>query len=55
MEPLIALSIAYVAIENILLSELKSWRLALVFAFGLLHGMGFAGVLEELGLPRSDS
>ena len=36
------------------LSELKSWRLALVFAFGLLHGMGFAGALKELGLPRSE-
>ena len=54
VEPLIALSIAYVAIENIFLSELKSWRVALVFCFGLLHGMGFAGALKELGLPRSE-
>lgn len=54
VEPMIALSIAYVAIENILLSELKVWRVALVFAFGLLHGMGFAGSLQELGLPRSE-
>ena len=54
VEPLIAISIAYVAIENLFLSELKSWRVALVFAFGLLHGMGFAGALEELGLPRSE-
>jgi hydrogenase/urease accessory protein HupE len=54
VEPLIALSIAYVAIENIFLSELKSWRVACVFAFGLLHGMGFAGALRELGLPRSE-
>jgi len=54
VEPMIALSIAYVAIENIFLSELKSWRIALVFAFGLLHGMGFAGALKELGLPRSE-
>jgi len=54
VEPLIAVSIAYVAIENIFLSEVKSWRVALVFAFGLLHGMGFAGALKELGLPRSD-
>jgi hydrogenase/urease accessory protein HupE len=54
VEPMIALSIAYVAIENIFLSELKSWRIALVFAFGLLHGMGFAGALRELGLPRSE-
>jgi hydrogenase/urease accessory protein HupE len=52
VEPMIALSIAYVAIENLVLSELKPWRLALVFSFGLLHGMGFAGVLGDLGLPR---
>ena len=54
VEPLIALSITYVAVENILTSELKPWRLALVFGFGLLHGMGFAGVLAELGLPRGE-
>jgi hydrogenase/urease accessory protein HupE len=54
VEPLIAFSIAYVAIENIFLSELKSWRVGLVFAFGLLHGMGFAGALKDLGLPRSE-
>ena len=50
VEPLIALSIAYVAIENLVTRELKPWRLALVFMFGLLHGLGFAGVLRELGL-----
>ena len=54
LEPLIAVSIAYVAIENLLPSELKPWRLALVFSFGLLHGMGFAGVLTSLELPRQD-
>jgi hypothetical protein len=54
VEPLIAVSIAYVAIENLVLSELKPWRIALVFAFGLLHGMGFAGALKELGLPHSE-
>ena len=54
VEPMIAVSIAYVAIENIFLSELKSWRIALVFGFGLLHGLGFAGALKELGLPRSE-
>lgn len=54
VEPLIAISIAYVAVENIFLSELKPWRVALVFAFGLLHGLGFAGALQELGLPRSE-
>jgi hypothetical protein len=54
VEPLIALSIAYVAVENLVTTELKPWRVVLVFAFGLLHGMGFAGVLAELGLPRSE-
>jgi len=54
VEPLIAFSIAYVAIENLVTRELKPWRLALVFMFGLLHGLGFAGVLRELGLPRDE-
>jgi hydrogenase/urease accessory protein HupE len=54
VEPLIALSIAYVGIENCLSSQLKPWRIGLVFMFGLLHGMGFAGVLGEIGLPRSE-
>ena len=54
VEPLIAVSIAYIAVENLVLTELKPWRIALVFAFGLLHGMGFAGALQELGLPRSE-
>jgi hydrogenase/urease accessory protein HupE len=54
VEPLIALSIVYVAVENLLTTELKPWRVALVFAFGLLHGMGFAGILRELALPRSE-
>lgn len=54
VEPLIALSIVYVAVENLFTRELKPWRVALVFTFGLLHGLGFAGVLRELGLPRSE-
>ena len=53
VEPAIALSIAYVAIENLTTSKLKPWRVAIVFAFGLLHGMGFAGVLKDLGLPSN--
>jgi hypothetical protein len=54
VEPLIALSIVYVAVENIMTPTLSPWRVAVVFAFGLLHGMGFAGVLSQLGLPRSE-
>lgn len=53
VEPLIALSIAYVGIENVCTPRLHAWRPIVVFLFGLLHGMGFAGVLSELGLPRS--
>ena len=52
VEPAIALSIVYIAIENVFARRLHSWRIAVIFAFGLLHGMGFAGVLRELGLPR---
>ncbi len=52
VEPLIALSIAYIGIENIFAKKLHSWRLALVFAFGLLHGLGFASVLADFGLPE---
>jgi len=54
VEPLIALSIAYVAIENMITKDLHPWRPFVVFGFGLLHGMGFAGVLQEIGLPRSE-
>jgi len=53
IEPLIALSIAYLGIENIFAHKLKTSRLALVFGFGLLHGMGFASVLAEFGMPES--
>ena len=51
VEPLIALSIAWIAIENIWVKRVTRWRLLIIFAFGLLHGLGFAGVLGELGLP----
>lgn len=54
VEPLIAASIVYVAVENIFTSKLHAWRPVVVFVFGLLHGMGFAGVLQEVGLPRSE-
>jgi len=52
VEPLIALSIAYVAIENLWSDRLSKTRLWLVFAFGLLHGLGFATMLLEFGLPE---
>lgn len=54
VEPLIALSIAYVAIENIVTPKLTPWRPTIVFCFGLVHGMGFASALAELQLPRGE-
>lgn len=51
VEPLIALSIFFVAVENLLSKELRPGRIAVVFGFGLVHGMGFAGALNEMGLP----
>lgn len=54
VEPLIAASIAVVAVENMLTARLHTWRVFIVFGFGLLHGMGFAGVLQEIGLPRTE-
>jgi hypothetical protein len=53
VEPIIALSILFVAVENILLDGLKPWRILIVFMFGLIHGMGFASALNETGLPRN--
>ena len=50
VESCIALSIVYVAIENLRASEpRRRWLVA--FAFGLVHGFGFASVLGDLGLP----
>jgi hypothetical protein len=52
VEPLIALSIAVVAIENIFFRKMRPSRFLIVFCFGLIHGLGFAGVLKSLGLPE---
>ncbi|MCP3852541.1 MAG: HupE/UreJ family protein [Gammaproteobacteria bacterium] len=54
VEPLIALSIAFIGIENIVSSKLQKSRLFIVFVFGLLHGLGFASVLSDFGLPEND-
>ena len=51
VEPLIALSIVYVAVENLFTDGLSRWRPYIIFGFGLLHGLGFASVLAEFGLP----
>lgn len=52
IEPLIALSIVFLAIENIMSDKVKPWRLVMVFLFGMVHGMGFAGALSQLGMPQ---
>lgn len=54
VEPLIAASIVYVCVENIFTSHLQRWRPLIVFGFGLLHGLGFAGVLAEIGLAKAN-
>ncbi|MEP5762483.1 MAG: HupE/UreJ family protein [Litoreibacter sp.] len=50
VEPLIAASIVYVAIENVFAKNITPWRPFIIFGFGLLHGLGFASVLGEFGL-----
>lgn len=52
VEPLIAATIAFVAIENIFFKDMTRWRPFIVAAFGLIHGMGFAGFFGTLGLPE---
>lgn len=54
IEPLIAASIVYVAVENIFAKGLSPWRPVFIFALGLLHGLGFASVLAEFGLPENN-
>jgi HupE / UreJ protein len=43
-----------VAIENLFAPRLRLFRVLLVFGFGLLHGLGFAGALAQLGLPEGE-
>jgi hypothetical protein len=52
VEPLIAASIVFIAVENIVMKNITPWRPVVVFGFGLLHGLGFASVLGEYGLPE---
>jgi len=52
IEPLIALSILYTAIENIIRNNVNPFRLAIIFVFGLIHGFGFATALKEIGIPK---
>jgi len=54
VEPAIALSIAWIALENVVRPTLGPGRLAIVFAFGLVHGLGFAGSLRDVPFPKRD-
>jgi len=55
VEILIAVSIAWIGIENLFVRELGKRRLAIVFTFGLLHGLGFASAIggKMDGIPRA--
>lgn len=53
VEPIIAASIAAVAVENIFHPKYTHWRLLVVGCFGLIHGLGFASALNDLDLPKS--
>jgi hypothetical protein len=55
VEPLIAASIVYVGVENLLRGDDPKGRWLLTFAFGLIHGFGFASVLRELGVGTNGS
>ena len=52
IEPAIALSIVYVGADNLLVREGRDVRAWIAFAFGFIHGFGFASVLREMDLPR---
>jgi hydrogenase/urease accessory protein HupE len=51
VEPLIALSIVYVGIDNLMVRGGRDVRQWIAFSFGLVHGFGFASVLREMDLP----
>ena len=53
VEPIIAGSIVVIALENIFYPRYTPWRLVVVFVFGLVHGLGFAGALSQLDLPAA--
>lgn len=54
VEPIIALSIVWVAVENTVFKNTTKWRPLVVFSFGLLHGLGFAALLTQYGLPKDN-
>ena len=53
IEPLIALSILVTSIENIVSEKVNKWRLLIILIFGIIHGLGFASTLKEIGIDKS--
>jgi hydrogenase/urease accessory protein HupE len=51
VEPIIALSIVYVGVDNLMVRGGRDMRVWIALVFGLIHGFGFASVLQEMGLP----
>jgi len=52
IEPLIAISILVTSIENIVSEKVNKWRLLVILIFGIVHGLGFASALKEIGLDK---
>jgi hypothetical protein len=55
VEPLIAASIIYVGVENFIRGQAPKGRAWMTFAFGLIHGLGFASVLRDLGIASTSA
>jgi hypothetical protein len=53
VEPLIAITILFTAIDNIVTEKERKWRLLMIFIFGFIHGMGFANAIKDIGIPSS--
>jgi len=53
IEPLISISIVFIAIENIFITQINSRRYWVIFLFGLIHGMGFASAFIETSINNT--
>ena len=52
IEPLIAITILVTALENIIQDKINKWRVVFILLFGIIHGLGFANALREIGLDK---
>jgi len=55
VEVLIALSITFIAVENIYFKTFTNWRPWVILGCGLIHGLGFAGAFLEVGIPPNEA